>query len=317
GSDSFGYSVALSADGTTALVGALEALPFRVGAAFVFHVPSAASWSTTSSPTATLSIGSGNLGQVGNAVALSADGTTALVGTSGGVAYVFHVPTEGSWSTTSSPTATLTAPDPTGFGSAVALSADGTTALVGAAQVGPNHVETGAGAAYVFHVPTEASWSTTSSPTATLTKSGGATGDWLGYSVALSADGMTSLVGAPQVSSGTGAAYLYLTGACNGGLSFTSGAAGQSARPGAFYAQALQVRLSCSGIDPGGQTISFSTSPPGDGGPTSPTAIVGSDGIATVAVVAGASSGSFTVSATYSGPFSSVAETTGPSGTFT
>ena len=50
---------------------------------------------------------------------------------------------------------------------------------------------------------------TSSAPTATLTNSGGAAGDNFGYSVALSADGTTSLVGAYGVSSFTGSAYLF------------------------------------------------------------------------------------------------------------
>jgi hypothetical protein len=52
------------------------------------------------------------------------------------------------------------------FGSAVALSADGTTALVGAYTANSN-----VGAADVFHVSGEASWATTATPTATLTDS--------------------------------------------------------------------------------------------------------------------------------------------------
>ena len=210
--DFFGFSVALSADGTTALVGAYGVSSLS-GAAYVFHVPGESSWATSSAPTAALSNSGAASGDAfGSSVALSADGTTALVGAYGvsslsGAAYVFHVPGEGSWATSSAPTAALSnsggvAGD--NFGFSVALSADGTTALLGAPGVSSLR-----GAAYVFHVPGEGSWATSSAPTATLTNSGGASTSRFGYSVALSADGATSLTGAYGVSSQRGAAYVF------------------------------------------------------------------------------------------------------------
>src|ERR1035437_8613539 len=108
------------------------------------------------------------------------------------------------WATSSTPTATLTnsggASGDT-FGHSVALSADGTTAVIGAENV--NSLK---GAAYVFHVSGEGSWATSSAPTATLTNSGGGPADFFGYSVALSADGTTAVIGAYGVSSIAGAA---------------------------------------------------------------------------------------------------------------
>ena len=236
--DEFGVSVALSADGTTALVGAPDVTSL-IGAAYVFHVPGEGSWATAGAPTATLtnSAGASN-DHFGVSVALSADGTTALVGAVDvssliGAAYVFHVPGEGSWATAGAPTATLT--NSAGathdfFGVSVALSADGTTALVGAYGVGLFR-----GAAYVFHVPGEGSWATTGAPTATLTNSAGAAGDEFGFSVALSADGTTALVGAYGVSSLRGAAYAFhvagegswaTTGASTATLTNSAGGAG-------------------------------------------------------------------------------------------
>src|SRR5437016_1643037 len=76
--------------------------------------------------------------EMGLRVAVSADGTTALVGAPGagggsGAVYVYHVASAGSWTSTSTPAATLKAPAPDGFfGGRVVLSADGTTAVVGA-----------------------------------------------------------------------------------------------------------------------------------------------------------------------------------------
>ena len=173
-------------------------------------------WTTTSTPTATLTTNARTANDaLGLAVALSADGTTALIGAPGvnnsssqrGAAYVFHVSADGSWSSSSIPAATLT--NGPGFsgdavGLSVALSADGTTALVGAPGVGGF-----AGAAYVFHVSGEGSWASSSSPTATLTNSGGSENDGFGWSVKLSSDGSTALIGAPGVSTKTGAAYVF------------------------------------------------------------------------------------------------------------
>ena len=81
-------------------------------------------------------------------MALSASGSTALVGASGhhgdaGAAYVFTL-RDGTWSQTAELTASDAAPNDY-FGSWVALSASGSTALAGAP--GRN---TDAGAAYVL-----------------------------------------------------------------------------------------------------------------------------------------------------------------------
>jgi hypothetical protein len=77
----------------------------------------AATWTNSSTPSATLS----NEGKTGNtlgfSVALSQDDTTALVGAwAVGAAYIFHA-AHGDWVTSSAPTATLTnASLPTGQG---------------------------------------------------------------------------------------------------------------------------------------------------------------------------------------------------------
>ena len=188
GSSRLGWSVALSADGQTALVGAPQAGSDHDGAAYVY-AESGGAWSTT--PAATFT------GAGGHSVALSADGQTALVG-SGGAAYVY-AESGGAWSTT--PAATFTGAGGEGLGNSVALSADGRTALVGAPQAGSDYDD---GAAYVY-AESGGAWSTT--PAATFTGSGGGN---LGFSVALSADGQTALVGAPQAGSDyDGAAYVY------------------------------------------------------------------------------------------------------------
>jgi len=204
----FGWSVALSADGTTALIGDLDASS-GAGAAYVYHASTEGSWTRMTSPAATLTNASGGEEELGGAVALSADGTTALIGapwagptTEHGNAYIFHAATEGSWATASTPTATLTSAGGTegAIGSAAALSTDGTTALVGAF---------GDGAAYIFHTTAEGSWTSTSTPAAALTDGAASSSSGLGYSVALSGDGTTALAGAWFLNNITGAAYVF------------------------------------------------------------------------------------------------------------
>ena len=170
-------------------------------------------WTSSTSPTAVLSNSGGVSNDVsGYSVSLSADGTTALVGAFGvgsgkGAAYIFHASGEGSWASTASPTATLSYSSGAShddFGISVSLSADGTTAVVGAQGVNTN-----AGAAYVFHVASEAGWASTSTPSATLSYSGSSFYDHFGTSVTMSRDGTTALIGADGALSFAGAAYLY------------------------------------------------------------------------------------------------------------
>jgi len=88
------------------------------------------------------------------------------------------------------------------FGVSVALSAAGTTALVGA----PVRA-TGTGAAYVFTLR-HGTWS----QAAALAAADAAPGDEFGFSVALSALGGTALAGAPFRNTGAGAAYVFTEG---------------------------------------------------------------------------------------------------------
>jgi hypothetical protein len=241
-----GGAVALSNNGTTALVGAS-------GAADVFHVPMETSWTGSISPAATLT--DSNESNLGSSVALSSDGATALVGAPSAADVFVNGSGQGSWGSLTTPTATLTGPsgDPSGgYGYSLALSSDGTTALVGAkgaayifqtssswaasaaviatlvgasgssafasvalssdgttALIGESDADGGAGAAYIFHVSTEDSWVSSSTPNATLTNTPNTSTDGLGKSVALASDGKLALVGAPGVNSGAGAVYVF------------------------------------------------------------------------------------------------------------
>jgi hypothetical protein len=203
--DQFGYSVAISGDGNTALVGA----PYHTvngndnqGAAYVFTF-SSGSWTQQPDLTAL----DGTFGDYfGSSVALSNNGTTALIGALGhtvngnnqGAAYVFTF-SSGTWTQQELIASDGAAGD--AFGAAAALSSDGTAALVGA----PAH--NNQGAAYVF---TLASGSWTQQPE--LTASDIATGDSFGDAVALGGDA-TALIGAPYHAVGgnsyQGAAYAF------------------------------------------------------------------------------------------------------------
>ena len=214
--DQLGSSVAISADGTTALVGAF-AVSSNTGAADVFHVAGEGSWASTSTPAATLTNSGGVANdQMGRSVAISADGTTALVGAQGvssninlGAAYVFHVAGEGSWSSSSTPTAALTNDTGASAGASVAVSADGTTAALGAPGTSG---QTGALYVYSAFEPTVTSVSPSSGPTAggtsvtiTGTKLSGATVDFgSGHPANITNDTDTQIVAtAPPGSAGT------------------------------------------------------------------------------------------------------------------
>jgi hypothetical protein len=189
-----GYSVALSANGDTALIGAAYDEK-QAGAAYVF-TRSGESWSQQARLVAT---GESGEGHFGDSVALSANGNTALIGapndnSSVGAAWIFTRTGE-KWKQAQE----LTGHGESGegvFGRGVALSAEGTTAIVG----GPLSGSTGG--AWVFtHEPEK--WGQQGEA---LTVGGV---DGLGESVALSANGNTALVGAPLANAVTGGAYVF------------------------------------------------------------------------------------------------------------
>ena len=208
----FGLGIALSADGTTAFVGAPLAGGGVSGAISVFHVSAEDAWASSSTPTATLKVSDGLF--VGSSLALSPDGTTLVAGAPyynglAGAAYVFHVSSEGAWASTSTPTATLSNaaenPNDIAVGDAVAISGDGTTALLSDSQ------NPSGGGAYVYHVSAEDAWTTSSTPTAILSDANSASNDFLGTSVALSGDGTVAFLGAPGVNAGRGAVDIFHT----------------------------------------------------------------------------------------------------------
>ena len=196
--DEFGYTVAVSGDGSTAIVGASgDKGPNgnRAGSVYVFSA-TGTSWVQE----AKLTPGNGQTGdKFGRAVAVSEDGSTTIVGANdddnlngenAGSAYVFSR-TDDSWTQE----AKLTAGDGGAgdwFGRAVAVASDGETALIGAPfDQQPNGEH--AGSAYVFS-KTGGSWS----QEAKLAAEDGDSNDEYGSAVALSSDGSTALIGAPS-----------------------------------------------------------------------------------------------------------------------
>jgi hypothetical protein len=206
GAGAFGSSVALSADGNTALIGGDEDNG-KVGAAWVFTRAGTAWTQQGSKLTASDETGDG---EFGDSVALSSDGNTALIGgssDSGGVGAAWVFTRAGTAWTQQG--AKLTASDEIGaawFGVSVALSSDGNTALVGGYDDGSGYyANNNVGAAWVF---TRAGTAWTQQG-AKLTRGNETAAAWFGWSVALSADANTALIGGYGDNFGVGAAWVF------------------------------------------------------------------------------------------------------------
>ena len=195
-----GSSVALSADGNTAIVGG-NGDNYNVGAAWVF-IRSGGSWSQQGNKL----VGSGYSGQAnqGSSVALSADGNTAIVGgyydnSGNGAAWVF-TRSGSSWSQQGSKLVGSGGSAYASQGTSVALSADGNTAIVGGYWD-----NSGQGAVWVW-TRSGGSWSQQGNK---LVGSGNTGSAGQGISVSLSADGNTAIVGGSVDNSNQGATWVY------------------------------------------------------------------------------------------------------------
>lgn len=205
-----GESTALSADATTAIVGADRAdMPngAESGVAYLFERTDGA-WDRQ----VRLVPDDGDRKDFfGRSVALSDDGTVALIGAwgddnpnpgGGGSAYVFERVDDG-WTQQ----AKLAPAEGTGgaFGSSVSLAGDGTTALIGTPGDDEPNGQT-SGSAAVFE-RTGGEWR----QRAKLAADDGGAGDYFGGSVTLA--GKTALVGAPEADEphgeDAGAAYVF------------------------------------------------------------------------------------------------------------
>jgi hypothetical protein len=128
GQGSFGYSVALSPDGNTALVGGSTDGFYR-GAAWVF-TRQGSTW-TQQGAKLTRGHAPPRFGYFGLSVALSSDGSTAVIGSFNDWALVF-TRQGGAWTRSAQLTSLEENPWFGGFGASVALSSEGNTALIGA-----------------------------------------------------------------------------------------------------------------------------------------------------------------------------------------
>ena len=210
-----GLSVALSADGNTAVVGG-PGDNSNTGAVWVFtrshhnsrDVRSNNVWIQQGNKL----VGSGAAGKIGpfgNAmqgysVALSADGNTAIVGgindnNGVGAAWIF-TRSNGAWTQQGNKLVGTGASDAAYQGGSVALSADGNTAIIGGGNDGFSH-----GAAWIF-TRTGSVWTQQGSK---LVGTGAIGFSNQGKSVSLSADGNTAIVGGASDNNGTGAAWIF------------------------------------------------------------------------------------------------------------
>jgi len=195
-----GNSVSLSDDGNTAVVGGPQD-DSNTGAAWVW-VRSGGVW-TQQGPKL---IGAGAVGAAfqGSSVSLSGDGNTAIVGGSGDNGYVgaawIWTRSGGVWSQQGSKVVGTGAVDSSWQGSSVSLSSDGSTAIVGGI-----YDNGGTGAAWVW-TRSGGVW-TQQGPK--LVGAGAVDSGLQGFSVSISGDGNTAIVGAPLDNSSAGAAWIW------------------------------------------------------------------------------------------------------------
>jgi hypothetical protein len=200
GEGEFGYGVALSSDGNTALIGGPSDNK-KEGAAWVF-TRSSGIWTQQGKKITGLE--ENGEGRFGWKVALASEGNTALIaGPSDnkdvGAVWVF-TRSEGKWTQQGKKITGLEENGEGWFGYSVALSLEGNIALIG----GPGDNKY-VGAAWVF-ARSEGKWTQQGSK---LTGEGEIGAGYFGYGVALSSEGNTALIGAPYSNSEAGAAWVF------------------------------------------------------------------------------------------------------------
>ena len=200
GSASLGNSVAISADGNTAIVGGPNDNGL-IGAAWIY-IRTGGVWTQQGSKL----VGTGATGnaQQGYFVSLSADGNTAIVGGPDdnnhlGAVWVY-TRSGGVWSQQGGKLVGTGASGNSEQGRTVSISADGNTAIVG----GPNDNSI-AGAVWVY-TRSGGVWTQQGSK---LFGTGAVGIAEQGYSLSISADGNTAIVGGVVDSSYAGAAWVY------------------------------------------------------------------------------------------------------------
>ena len=216
GGGELGGSSAISADATTAVVGAFEEAS-GTGAVYVF-TRSGNAWTLQAKltpPTSGANRAIGTNTEFGGQVALSADGNTALIGGFGdnsgtGAAWVYTRGASG-WSVQQKLVAPTAGADrelaPGEFGSRVSLNAAGTTALIAGVE---DHTFAGAAWTYTRPSTTATAWTEEHKFTAPSTGADreiGA-GDF-GSAVWLSPDGVNAVIGGDGDNASVGAAWVY------------------------------------------------------------------------------------------------------------
>jgi len=202
-----GWSASISDDGNTAIIGG-SGDENLAGAAWVF-TRSGGKWSQQAKL-----VGTGAKGaraQQGSSVSLSGDGNTAIIGGLGdnnlaGAAWVF-MRSGGIWSQQTKLVGTGAKGARAQQGSSVSLSDDGNTAIVGG-FADDGGVNGGVGAAWVYKL-SDGVWK----QQAKLVGTGAIGNSGQGWSVSLSDDGNTAIVGGfaddGGVNGGVGAAWVY------------------------------------------------------------------------------------------------------------
>jgi uncharacterized repeat protein (TIGR02543 family) len=199
-----GWSVGLSADGNTAIVGGYSDNNFT-GAAWIF-VKSGNSWIQQG----TKLVGTGFEGEFtsqGWSVGISADGNTAIIGgfndNNGlGAAWIFKR-SENSWSQEGKK---IQSNDATGIslqGSSVSISADGNSAIIGG-RADNNQL-----GAFWFFTRSQNGWIQRHSKNLGTGSLGNAS---QGYSVSLSSDGSTAIIGGNTDNNNLGSAWIFSIG---------------------------------------------------------------------------------------------------------
>lgn len=186
-------SCTISGDGNTMALGSETEVGF-VGVTHIY-IKSNGRWIYQTNLSGSSSIGTSRQGAVGS-IALSFNGNTLAIG-----GYTDNSSVGAVWMFTRTGTvwaqeAKLVGPSTNNFGSAVALSNDGNTLVVGASF-------TSSPSAHIYTKGT--SWASGVTSVTFL----GATSSSFGYSVAISGDGIYVAVGAPLEASNTGTVSLY------------------------------------------------------------------------------------------------------------
>ena len=206
GNASQGYSASLSSDGNTALVGGAYDNN-GAGATWIF-TRSGGVWTQQGSKL----VGTGALGQAyqGSSSSVSSDGNTAIIGgyndnNGAGAAWIF-TRSGGVWTQQGPKLVGTGAVGSADQGTSVSISSDGNTAIVGG-----DYDNSIAGAAWIF-TRSGGVW-TQQGPKLVGTGAVGSADQ--GYSVAISSDGNTAIVGGDNDNGGAGTAWIFKR---NGGV---------------------------------------------------------------------------------------------------